>query len=108
MKSTEHKLPEKFLTTRTNGFPEQAIDRIWNYNVTGIWQESEAEEAEKYGVTPGEYKAEDVDKDYTYQELVDKQFIGYSKPRYQLGFKNDFTFLKNFTASIFIRADLVA
>jgi TonB-dependent starch-binding outer membrane protein SusC len=87
-------------------FPGQAIDRVWNYNVTGIWQETEATEAEKYGQTPGEYKAEDIDKNYIYEDLTDKQFIGYTKPRYLLGYKNDFTFLKNFTASIFIRADL--
>jgi TonB-dependent starch-binding outer membrane protein SusC len=87
-------------------FPGQAIDRVWNYNVTGIWQVNETTEAAKYGMTPGDYKAEDLDKSYTYEALIDKQFIGYTKPRYQFGFKNDFTFLKNFSVSIFIRADL--
>jgi len=87
-------------------FPGQALDRVWNYKVNGIWQLDEASEAEKYGLTPGDFKAEDVDGNYAYEALVDKQFIGYTKPRYNLGFKNDFTFLKNFTASIFIRADL--
>ncbi|HEY9487811.1 MAG TPA: SusC/RagA family TonB-linked outer membrane protein, partial [Chryseosolibacter sp.] len=35
-----------------------------------------------------------------------KRFIGYDAPRYRLGLRNDITFLKNFTASIFVRADL--
>lgn len=87
-------------------FPGQSIDRVWNYKVTGIWQQNEATGAAKYGETPGDYKAQDVDKNGIYEALTDKQFIGYTKPRYQFGFKNDFTFLKNFTASIFIRADL--
>ena len=47
---------------------------------------------------------EEVNVDYN--ELVDKQFIGYEQPRYRLGLRNDFTFLTNFTASVFIRADL--
>ena len=37
---------------------------------------------------------------------MDKQFIGYTKPRYRFGLRNKFSFLKNFTASFFIRADL--
>jgi hypothetical protein len=36
----------------------------------------------------------------------DKKFIGFSQPRHRVGFRNDITFLRNFTASIFIRADL--
>ncbi len=87
-------------------FPGEAIDVIWDYNVTGVWQLDEKAEAEKYNMIPGEFKSEDVNKDYAYIALDDKQFIGYTKPRYLFGMKNDFTFLKNFTASFFIRADL--
>ena len=44
--------------------------------------------------------------DGRYVNLDDKKFIGYDAPRYRLGMRNDVTFLKNFTASVFIRADL--
>ena len=87
-------------------FPGQAIDAVWDYNVTGVWQLNEKDEAAKYNMIPGEFKSEDVNKDYAYTALEDKQFIGYTKPRYLFGMKNDFTFLKDFTASFFIRADL--
>jgi len=87
-------------------FPGQAIDVVWDYEMLGVWQENEADEAAVYGMRVGDFKAEDVDKNGVFNELVDKQFIGYERPRYRFGFKNDFTFLTHFTASVFIRADL--
>jgi TonB-dependent starch-binding outer membrane protein SusC len=87
-------------------FPGQPIDIVWNYNVTGIWQTNEAEAAKVYNLEPGDYKVLDVDSDGKLINLNDKQFIGHDVPQYRLGLRNDFTFLKNFTASIFIRADL--
>lgn len=87
-------------------FIGQAIDRVWDYDIVGVWQENEAEEAKKYGLSPGDYKAVDVNGDGVYSTLVDKQFIGWRQPRYRIGFRNEFTFLKNFSASAFIRADL--
>lgn len=91
----------------SNGwFPGQSIDVVWNYEVLGIWQEHEAEEALKYNLKPGDFKVLDVDGDYRFVDLQDKKFIGNTTPRYRLGFRNDFQFLQNFTASVFIRADL--
>ena len=91
----------------TNGwFPGEAIDVVWNYDVTGIWQLDEKAEAAKYNLQPGDFKAVDVDDDGKYSDRVDKKFIGHTQPRYRIGFRNDFNFLKNFTASIFIRSDL--
>jgi len=87
-------------------FPGQAIDVVWDYNVTGVWQLDEAEEAAKYSMQPGDFKSEDVNADGKYVDVEDKQFIGYTVPRYRLGLRNDFSFLQNFTASVFIRADL--
>ncbi|AEL28375.1 TonB-dependent receptor [Cyclobacterium marinum DSM 745] len=87
-------------------FIGEALDRVWNYDITGIWQMDEADEAQSYGLSPGDYKAVDVNGDGSYTTLEDKQFIGWTQPRYRLGFRNNFTFLQNFTASIFIRADL--
>jgi TonB-linked SusC/RagA family outer membrane protein len=91
----------------SNGwFPGQSIDVVWDYEVLGIWQTDEAEEALKYNLKPGDFKVKDVDGDYRFVDLQDKKFIGYTTPRYRLGLRNDFTFLKNFTASVFLRADL--
>lgn len=87
-------------------FPGEAIDVVWDYDVVGVWQLDEADEAAEYTMLPGDYKAVDVDDSKTYDALVDKQFIGYSKPRYRLGLRNDISFFRNFTASVFLRADL--
>ncbi|MGP1436205.1 MAG: TonB-dependent receptor [Phocaeicola sp.] len=89
-----------------NWFSGKAIDVIWDYKIKGIWQENEKEEAAKYRLEPGDWKAEDVDKNGKYEALIDKQFTGYKQPRYRIGFRNDFEFLKNFTASFFFRAEL--
>lgn len=87
-------------------FPGEAIDRVWNYDITGVWQLDEAEEAAVYRMVPGDFKARDVNEDGVYDELDDKVFTGYGEPRYRMGLRNDFAFLKNFTASFFIRAEL--
>ena len=87
-------------------FPGQAIDRVWNYNVTGIWQTAEKDAAAVYKLQPGDFKAVDVDGNGKYEALMDKQFIGYRQPRFRIGLRNEFTFWKNFTASVFLRSEL--
>ncbi len=87
-------------------FPDHAIDHIWNYKILGVWQLGEEEEAALYGLKPGDWKALDYDGNEAYQAIQDKQFIGYSEPRYRIGLRNDFGFLRNWTASFFFRADL--
>jgi TonB-linked SusC/RagA family outer membrane protein len=87
-------------------FIGEALDRVWNYDIVGVWQEDEADEANVYGLSPGDYKAVDVNGDGVYSTLEDKQFIGWRQPRYRIGLRNDFTFFTNFSASVFIRADL--
>src|SRR5699024_8443741 len=37
-------------------FIGQDPDRIWNYELIGVWQKEEAEEAGKYGLQPGDFK----------------------------------------------------
>lgn len=87
-------------------FPGQALDRVWNYDVKGIWQTSEKDVAAVYKLEPGDFKATDVDGNGKYEALLDKQFIGYRQPRFRIGFRNEFTFFKNFSASIFLRSEL--
>ena len=87
-------------------FPGRAIDAVWNYDMIGIWQEEESEEAAVYNLRPGDIKARDLDDSGTYEALDDKMFIGHTEPRYRLGLRNTFNFLGNWTADLFIRADL--
>src|SRR5690606_31677600 len=86
-------------------FPGRPVDAIWDYNLLGVWQIEEKDEAAKYNMSPGDYKSLDVNGDGKYTDLIDKQFIGYSTPRYHLGLRNSFSY-KSFSASMFIRADL--
>lgn len=87
-------------------FPGRALDVIWDYDISGIWQTGEEALAAEYNLQPGDFKAVDVDGDKRYVDLLDKQFIGFENPRYRLGLRNDVHFLKRFTASLFVRADL--
>jgi len=87
-------------------FPGEARDVIWQYDIIGIWQLNEADAASVYNLRPGNIKAVDVNNDGKYTQMEDKKFIGYTAPRYRLGLTNEVTFLKNFSASLFIRADL--
>lgn len=86
-------------------FPGYAVDAVWNYNILGIWQESEADEAAAYNMVPGDIKGEDVDGDGKYIDVNDKQFIGHTVPRYLFGLQNTFDW-GPWSASMFIRADL--
>lgn len=100
-KTTRQELPDY----SNEWFPGQALDRIWNYDVTGIWQAHEKDAAGVYRLQPGDFKATDVDNNGKYEALIDKQFLGYLQPRHRLGLRNDFKFLKNFTASVFLRGE---
>ena len=116
-----YRLLNKEVTGQLPAIPDgrfigQALDVVWDYNVLGIWQTNEREQAWEYRLEPGDYKVEDVERTiinagtanerYVLEQLKDKKFIGHEEPRYRLGFQNDVTFLKHFTASIFLRAEL--
>ena len=87
-------------------FIGQSIDRIWDYEILGIWQQDEAELAARYGKQPGDMKLRDVNGDFRYNPADDKVFQGYKKPKFRMGLRNDLKFLKNFELSSYIRADL--
>lgn len=85
-------------------FIGEAVDRVWDYDIVGVWQQDEAEEAKRYALTPGDYKALDTNNDGRYS-LDDKQFIGWREPRFRLGLRNEFNFGKNLFAAIFLRGE---
>ncbi|MCH7410436.1 SusC/RagA family TonB-linked outer membrane protein [Belliella sp. DSM 111904] len=80
-------------------FIGQAIDRIWHYKTDGIWQVHEAAEAAEYGVRPGDYKVIDVDGDGQFTN-ADRQFQGYTQPRFRISLRNDFRIYKNFEIGV--------
>ncbi|TKK71900.1 TonB-dependent receptor [Ilyomonas limi] len=77
------------------------IEAVWDIPVLGVYQTKDADQAAVYGQSPGDFKLQDVNGDGKYTN-DDRQFIGYSKPRYQWTLRNNFTFLKNFDLSALI------
>jgi len=82
-------------------FIGHAIDEIWNYKTQGIWQSNEADEADAYGVKPGDFKIEDVDGDGKFTN-ADKQFLGFTEPRFRWSLRNEFTLFKNLDISFML------
>lgn len=87
-------------------FIGEAIDRIWDYEVLGVWQLGEEEAAAVYGKDPGDMKLRDVNEDDRLNPTDDKTFQGYKRPQYKIGLRNDLVLFKHFEISAFIRADL--
>lgn len=77
------------------------VDAVWDLKVLGVYQSNEADQAKKYGQSPGDFKLQDVNGDGKLTN-ADRQFLGQTKPRYQWTLRNDFTFLKNFDLSFLI------
>jgi len=80
--------------------PGQSIGTIYGLKYLGIWQEDEADEAAKFGQSPGDYKYEDKNGNYSY-DSEDKQVIGHSNPNFTWGFNNHFSY-RNFDLNILL------
>lgn len=89
-----------------NWFIGEALDRIYDYEVIGIWQVGEEEEAAVYGKEPGDFRLRDVNDDGVLLPEDDKVFQGYTKPRYRLSLLNDFKLMKNIGVSFLFTANL--
>jgi len=88
-------------------FIGQDINVIWDYKVLGVWQQDEIEEMKKFnkGILPGDFKLEDLDGNYAYNDS-DKQFLGYTTPRFNLSMRNEFNIFKNFDVSFQLISNL--
>jgi hypothetical protein len=75
-------------------FIGHALDEKWGLRVLGVWQTNEAEEAKRYNLRPGDFKIKDVNNDGKYTN-DDKEFLGYTNPRFRWTLRNEFTLLKN-------------
>jgi len=89
--------------TAARRFIGHDIDQIWDLNVLGVWQVGDSAEARKFGVSPGDFRIEDVNGDGKLSD-ADRQFLGYRTPRYQWTLRNEFTILKNFDFSFMLYA----
>jgi len=83
-------------------FIGHAIDEIYNYQILGVWQQDEADEAEVYGRVPGDIKILDVNGDGVLN-FNDQVFQGFRTPQYRISLRNDFTY-KNFDLSILLNS----
>lgn len=80
-------------------FIGRAIDVIWDWRALHVYQLGQEEEAARYGLRPGDYKLEDVNDDGRFNN-DDRQFLGFTEPRFRWSLRNEFQFLNNFSASI--------
>ena len=65
----------------------------------GVYKTSEADAAARYGVFPGDFKLEDVNNDGVYT-IEDRQFLGFSTPRFRWTFNNSFRLGQNFDLNV--------
>lgn len=82
-------------------FIGRAIDEVWDIPTDGIWQSDEASEAAEYGVVPGDFKVIDKNGDGKYTN-DDKEFLGFTEPRFRWTLRNEFNLFKNFDLSFMI------
>ena len=86
----------------TNGwFIGQAKDVIWDYKILGTWKTGQEDEAAKWNQAPGDFRLEDTNNDGVLTD-ADKQFLGYTTPRFTWTLSNTFSFFKDFEASFIL------
>ena len=78
------------------------LGQFWTYHCLGIWQMDEVDEALKYGRHPGDYKFEDVNHDYIYDDR-DRKYGGRVTPKYEFSLVNTF-YWKGFSLMIDLAA----
>ena len=82
-------------------FIGQPIRVNYNYDMIGVWQLDEAEEAALWNSQPGYVKFLDVNGDKLLSATEDKKIIGQQDPKLLWGLTNTFSF-KNFKLDVFV------
>ena len=91
---------------RQNGwFIGHSLSEIYDYEILGVWQEGEAEEAAVYGKEPGDFKLRDVNDDGALTPVEDRTFQGYTDPRFRVSLINEVNY-RRFTASALLNAHI--
>ena len=83
-------------------FIGQDIREIYDYEVLGVWQLNEVDEAASWGVAPGDPKINDIDRDGLITS-DDRTFLGNPTPSWYGGLNNIFTY-KGFELSVLFEA----
>jgi len=81
----------------------EPIGTFYGYNFLGTWKTSEAIDAAKYGLKPGDAKYQDVNGDHAYT-ASDQMVIGNGNPKFSYGFTNDISY-GNFTLSFMFQGE---
>jgi len=81
------------------GYP---VNVYYDYDMVGIWQLNEADEAAKFGYKPGDIRVADVTGDGAFT-TADRVVLGAQVPKWSGGFNNDIRF-RNFDLNIYIYA----
>ena len=80
----------------------ESLGSFWGYEWQGVYKTSEATEAAKYGLKPGDNKYLDYDGDGKITSK-DKHIIGNALPKFVWGFSNSFSY-KNFDLNVMLQA----
>jgi TonB-linked SusC/RagA family outer membrane protein len=89
----------------TNGYYiGHAIDEIYGYQIIGVWQKGEEEEAAMQGRIPGDYKTY-MNAESTGLSIADYRWQGYTTPRCRMSLRNTMTFFRSLTLSFMLRSE---
>lgn len=82
-------------------FRNQPIKVWYDYQRSGIWQVSEAEQAKKFNALPGDVKLTDLNSDGKINADFDRRIVGNPRPKWGGGLTNRFSY-KGVDLSFFI------
>lgn len=86
-----------------NLFVGESMDVVYDYNMIGIWQIDEADEAAIYSMSPGDIKVQNIDGDTILGEK-DRMFIGNERPKWSGSWINTFRYKGfDFTVNMYAR-----
>jgi TonB-dependent starch-binding outer membrane protein SusC len=80
----------------------QSLGTFYGYKYLGVWKTSEATEAAKYGLSPGDARFEDKNNDHLYNSF-DEQVLGKAQPDFIFGMNNSITLFGNIEINLLIQ-----
>jgi hypothetical protein len=81
------------------------INTVYDYTITGVWQQANAADAAKYGYKPGDFRLQDTNGDGKYS-IADREFQGTTTPAFSWNLRNEFKIYKNFDFSFTLYAKM--
>lgn len=85
-------------------FIGEPINVIYDYKIIGVWKQSEADEAAKWGQQPGHAIAEDVSGDGFITAAADKVILGSPDPKWTGGLSSNLSYKNwDFSFSLYTR-----